>query len=50
MRPAVISALMATRGSPPPGCEEPPTRYRPGIGDLLAGLAKAARGPLLEVP
>ena len=40
----------ATSGSPPPGCADPPTRYRPGTGDRLAGRSSAARGPCEAVP
>ena len=47
---ATIAAESATRGSPPPGCAEPPTRYRPGTGDRLAGRSSAARGPCEAVP
>ncbi len=50
MRPATIWAERVTNGSPPPGCEEPPTRNRPGTGARFAGRRKAARGPLLDVP
>jgi CDP-diacylglycerol--glycerol-3-phosphate 3-phosphatidyltransferase len=50
IRSATIAADRATSGSPPPGCAEPPTRYRPGTGPWLRGRSSAARGPLDEVP
>ena len=48
--PATIWADSVTSGSPPPGCEEPPTRNSPGTGERLAGRRNAADGPFEEVP
>src|SRR5215213_10252907 len=50
MRSATILAERVTRGSPPPGWADPPTRKRPGTGERLAGRRKAARGPFEELP
>ena len=45
-----VQNLNPTSGSPPPGCEDPPTRKSPGTGERLAGRRKADRAPLLAVP
>jgi hypothetical protein len=50
MRSAVMAAERPTRGRPPPGCDEPPTRKSPGIGDRFAGRRNAARAPFEDVP
>ena len=47
---ATISADMPTRGKPPPGWEDPPTRNRFGIFVTFSGLKNADRIPLLDVP
>ena len=47
---ATISADIPTSGKPPPGCADPPTRYRFGIFVTFSGLRNADRIPLLDVP
>jgi CDP-diacylglycerol--glycerol-3-phosphate 3-phosphatidyltransferase len=47
---ATIRADSTTSGSPPPGCEEPPTRNSPRSGERFAGRRNAERGPFDEVP
>lgn len=50
MRSATILAERTTRGSPPPGWADPPTRNTPGTGERFAGRRNAERDPFEEVP
>lgn len=44
-REATIRPPIATSGSPPPGCADPPTRYSPRRGPRLPGLRNGASAP-----
>jgi hypothetical protein len=45
-----MRALIVTSGNPPPGCDDPPTKYKPRRAPIVDGRRKAALRPFDDVP